>query len=218
MAQAAPAASAPRDSRLDRRKARTRQALIDAAVRLIAEGRGDRASIAEITEEADIGFGSFYNHFDSKEQLFQTTSEEVLERWGQMIDRASAGITDPAERHAVGLRISGRLGWTHPEIAGFLTGAGLDALESPYGLAPRALRDIQAGQAAARFTVPDAGIALSAVAGGLLGLLRICQRHPERVTEASAGQLAEAVLRMLGVPAPEAARLAALPLPPTDTW
>jgi hypothetical protein len=28
-------------------------------VRLIAEGRGDRASIAEITEEADIGFGSF---------------------------------------------------------------------------------------------------------------------------------------------------------------
>jgi hypothetical protein len=32
-------------------------------VRLIAEGRGDRASIAEITEEADIGFGSFYNHF-----------------------------------------------------------------------------------------------------------------------------------------------------------
>ena len=68
-------------------QAQTRQALIDAAVRLIAEGRRDRASIAEITEEADIGFGSFYNHFDSKEQLFQTASEEVLERWGQLIDR-----------------------------------------------------------------------------------------------------------------------------------
>src|SRR5271165_7053754 len=79
MAEAASAASVPRVSRLDRRKARTRQALIDAAVRLIAEGRGDRASIAEITEEADIGFGSFYNHFDSKEQLFQAASEEVLE-------------------------------------------------------------------------------------------------------------------------------------------
>ena len=102
MAEAASAAGAPRVSRLDRRKARTRQALIDAAVRLIAEGRGDRASIQEITEEADIGFGSFYNHFDSKEQLFQTASEEVLERWGQLIDRASAGITDPAELFAVG--------------------------------------------------------------------------------------------------------------------
>ena len=132
MAGAASAADAPKVSRLDRRKARTRQALIDAAVQLIAEGRGDRASIQEITEEADIGFGSFYNHFDSKEQLFQTASEEVLERWGQLIDRGSAGITDPAELFAVGMRISGRLGWTHPDIAGFLTGAGLNALDHPH--------------------------------------------------------------------------------------
>ena len=218
MADAATAASAPKVSRLDRRKARTRRALIEAAVRLIAEGRGDRASIAEITEEADIGFGSFYNHFDSKEQLFQTSAEEVMERWGQMIDRASAGITDPAEVFAVGLRISGRLGWTHPDIAGFLTGTGLDVLDIPVGLAPRALRDIKAGQSAGRFTIPDAEIALSAVAGGLLGLLRMCQRHPERITEASVDQLAEAVLRLLGVPAHEAARLAALPLPDTGRW
>jgi AcrR family transcriptional regulator len=205
-------------SRLDRRKARTRQALIDAAVRLIAEGRGDRASIAEITEEADIGFGSFYNHFDSKEQLFQTASQEALERWGQLIDRASAGITDPAELFAVGTRISGRLGWTHPGIAGFLTGMGLDVLDIPRGLAPRALRDIQAGQATGRFTIPDAQIALSAVTGGLLGLLRMHQRHPERIEESSVDHLTEAVLRLLGVPAPEARRLAALPLPPADTW
>ena len=65
-------------NRLDRRKARTRKALTDAAVQLIAQGRGERASIQEITEAADIGFGSFYNHFASKEELFQTASEEVL--------------------------------------------------------------------------------------------------------------------------------------------
>ncbi|MGA3152197.1 MAG: TetR/AcrR family transcriptional regulator [Streptosporangiaceae bacterium] len=218
MAEAASAAGAPKVSRLDRRKARTRQALTDAAVRLIAEGRGDRASIQEITEEADIGFGSFYNHFDTKEQLFQTASEEVLERWGQMIDRASAGISDPAELFAVGLRISGRLGWTHPEIAGFLAGVGLDLLDIPGGLAPRALRDIQAGQASGRFIAAEAEIALSAAAGGLLGLLRMCQRHPERVNETTVDEFAEAVLRLLGVPAPEAARLVALPLPAIDTW
>ena len=216
MAQAAPAADAPRASRLDRRKARTRQALIDAAVRLIGEGRGDRASIQEITEAADIGFGSFYNHFDSKEQLFATASAEVLERWGQLIDRVSAGISDPAELVAVGVRIAGRLGWTHPDIAAFATGAGLEVLD--IGLAPRALRDIRAGQAAGRFTVPDAEVALSAVAGGLLGLLRLYQQHPDRITETAVDQLAEAVLRLLGVPAPEAARLAALPLPDTGAW
>src|SRR6185312_3890645 len=162
MAEALPAAGAPRVSRLDRRKARTRQALIDAAVRLIAEGRGDRASIQEITDAADIGFGSFYNHFESKEQLFQTASQEVLERWGAMIDRACAGISDPAEIFAVSVRITGRLGWTHPELARFLVGAGLDVLNQPVGLAPRALRDIKAGQAAGRFTVLHAEIELSA--------------------------------------------------------
>src|SRR5208283_5659453 len=115
MAKVAAAGGVPRASRLDRRKARTRQALIDAAVRLIAEGRGERASIQEITEEADIGFGSFYNHFESKDQLFETASSEVLERWGRMIDRASAGITGPAEVFSISLRLSARLSWTHPE-------------------------------------------------------------------------------------------------------
>jgi AcrR family transcriptional regulator len=213
MAKAATAGRGPGASRLDRRKARTRQALIDAAVRLIAEGRGERASIAEITEEADIGFGSFYNHFGSKEQLFGTASGELLEQWGQVIDQACAGIGDPAEMFAVSLRISGRLGWTHPDIARFLTGVGLAALDASRGLAPRALRDIQAGQAAGRFTGTDAEVALSAVAAGLLGLLRLGERHPERVDETSVDQLTAACLRLLGIPGSEAARLAASSLP-----
>ena len=205
-------------TRLDRRKARTRQALIDAAVRLIAEGRGERASIQEITEAADIGFGSFYNHFESKDQLFETASSEVLERWGHMIDRASAGITDPAEVFSISLRLSARLSWTHPEVARFITGAGLDLLDAPGGLAPRALRDIQAGQAAGQFSVADPEVALSAVAGGLIGLLRLHQRHPERLEESSVDELAEACLRLLGLPAAKARRLAGLPLPATEPW
>lgn len=217
-ADGVPASRAEGSNRLDRRKARTRQALLDAAVQLIAEGRGERASIQEITETADIGFGSFYNHFDSKEQLFQTASEEVLERWGQMIDRACAGIADPAQVFAVSLRMSGRLGWTHPEIARFLTGAGLNIVYVPGGLAPRALRDIRAGQASGRFTVLDAEIALSAVAGGLLGLLRKSEGQPDGFDETSVDQLAEATLRLLGVRPNEAKRLSGLPLPVTDTW
>jgi AcrR family transcriptional regulator len=211
-------ADPPRPTRLDRRKARTRQALIDAAVGLIATGRGDRASIQEITDAADIGFGSFYNHFDSKDELFATASAEVLERWGQMIDRACAGISDPAEIFAVSFRISGRLGWTHPDMARFITGSGLSLLEARTGLAPRALRDIRAGQDAGCFAALDADVALCAVAGGLIGLLRLCQDHPERKHEQVVDELTEAILRLLGVPADEAARLAALPIPEQGRW
>ena len=80
------------------------------------------------------------------------------------------------------------------------------------------MRDIKAGQAAGRFTVPDAEIALAAVAGGLLGLLRRFERHPDDVDQGIVDQLAEAMLRMLGVPAGEAERLAALPLPEIGAW
>jgi AcrR family transcriptional regulator len=218
MTQMATTGKASGTTRLDRRKARTRQALIDAAARLIAEGRGQRASIQEITEAADIGFGSFYNHFDSKEQLFRTASEEVLERWGQMIDRACAGLDDPAKVFATSFRISGRLGWTHPDLALFITGAGLDHLDIPRGLAPRALRDIQKGQTAGRFTVTDADVALSTVAGGLLGLLRVHQQHPEQIDETAVDQLTEALLRMLGIPEQEAKRIAGRALPEIGAW
>jgi hypothetical protein len=50
----AAAARTPRFSRLDRRKARTRQALVNAAAQLIAQGREDRASIQEITDAAEV--------------------------------------------------------------------------------------------------------------------------------------------------------------------
>ena len=56
------------------------------------------------------------------------------------------------------------------------------------------------------------------MAGGLLGLLRHGQRYPERVNETTVNQLAEAMLRLLGIPATEAARLAAVTLPDTGTW
>ena len=52
----------------------------------------------------------------------------------------------------------------------------------------------------------------------MLGLLRMCQRHPGRVDETAVDQFAEAELRLLGVPATEAARLVALPLPAIEGW
>lgn len=200
-------------SRLDRRKARTRGALIDAAVRLIMEGRGARASIQEITETADVGFGSFYNHFSSKEELFEAAAEEVLQQWAAAIDAATAGLGDPAEVFAVALRISGRLIWTHPDIAGFITGSGLEVLDRPIGLAARGLADITAGAASGRFLVTVPEVALSAVAGGLIGLLRLHRAEPGRVGDEAVDELAEACLRLLGLPIGEAHRIARLPLP-----
>lgn len=64
MARAAPVITGT-PNRLDRRKARTRAALIGAAQACIAAGKTN-VPILEITQAADVGMGSFYNHFQTK--------------------------------------------------------------------------------------------------------------------------------------------------------
>jgi hypothetical protein len=52
----------------------------------------------------------------------------------------------PAGWGAPGGRGEGIAAGPHPDIAGCLTGTGLDALDIPAGLVPRVLRDIRARQ------------------------------------------------------------------------
>ena len=75
-------------SRSERRKAHTRQKLIDAARALLAEDGAAQASIQEITNAADVGFGSFYNHFESKTELFEAAVADVMEETGRVLDRS----------------------------------------------------------------------------------------------------------------------------------
>src|SRR4026208_398617 len=89
--------AAPQEpNRLDRRKARTRAALIRAAQTLIAEGKTN-VPILEITQVADVGMGSFYNHFETKEQLYEAAVEDVMDGYGQLLDELTANIEEPAE-------------------------------------------------------------------------------------------------------------------------
>ena len=48
---------------------RNRQALIDAGHRVIAEKGIDAATMVEIAELADVGAGTVYNYFASKNEL-----------------------------------------------------------------------------------------------------------------------------------------------------
>src|SRR5919199_5007911 len=83
-------------SRLERRKARTRAALVRAAQALIADGK-TAVSVLEITQAADVGLGSFYNHFETKEQLYQAAVEDALEAHGALLDELTTGLDDPAQ-------------------------------------------------------------------------------------------------------------------------
>lgn len=207
-------AQAPKPaSRLERRKTRTRQALIDAARAVLARQGMAEVSIQELTEAADVGFGSFYNHFGSKDELFHAAIADVLEEHGQLLDELTAGIEDPAEVFAASVRLTGRLADTHPQIARILTRTGLPYLSSDKGLAPRALRDIRRAMDAGRFRPGNPYVALAGAGGAMLGFLQIWIERPDLVDENAADELAEHLLRMYGMNHEDAHAIAHRPLP-----
>src|SRR5450631_3716710 len=148
----------PTENRLDRRKARTRAALIRAAQSLIAEGRTN-VSILEITQAADVGLGSFYNHFETKEALYEAAVEAVTDAYGQLLDQVTAGIEDPAEVFASSFRLTGRLHRREPDFSRVLFNNLPRLLSADDGLAPRARRDVAAAVDAGRFDVADVDVA-----------------------------------------------------------
>ena len=202
-------------NRLERRKQRTRTALIQAAQALIAAGKLN-VPVLEITQAADVGMGSFYNHFDSKEELFEAAVADVLDNHGALLDQLTASIDDPAETFACSFRLTGRLFRRRPQESRILLVSGLNLMTSERGLGPRALRDITEAAAAGRFTVDDPKLAMAVAAGALLGLGKLLQEEPERDDAAAADRVTEDVLRLFGVPAEEAHEICRRPLPDID--
>ncbi|KUH85586.1 MULTISPECIES: TetR/AcrR family transcriptional regulator [unclassified Mycobacterium] len=199
--------------RPDPRKARTRAALIAAGRRLLAEGR-TAVSVQEITNEAGVGFGSFYNHFDSKEELFAEAVASTLDAWGQMRDLVVEGIHDPAEVFATSFRMLGRMQRELPELIRVVLNQGMSVLLTDRGLRPRALVDLQRGIETGRFSVPDADMGLMMSGGALLGLMQLLDADADLDSAQVSDDYVRHVLLMLGLDAGEADRLVALPLPP----
>lgn len=202
-------------NRLQRRKQRTRAALIRAAQGFIAAGNLN-VPVLDITQAADVGMGSFYNHFDSKDQLFDAAVAEVLDFHGALLDRLTASISDPAETFACSFRLTGRLFRRRPQESQILLANGLSLLSSDLGLAPRALRDITAAEQARRFHVEDPDLALAVAGGALLGLGQLLQDQPDRDDAQAADQVTEDVLRLFGMPTDEAREICRRPLPDLD--
>jgi AcrR family transcriptional regulator len=199
-------------NRLERRKQRTRTALVKAAQRLIAEGKVN-VPVLEITKAANVGMGSFYNHFDSKEQLFEAAVADVLDAHGAMLDRLTESIDDPAETFATSFRLTGRLFRRRPQESEILLANGPALLSSDRGLAPRALRDIKAGVDVGRFQVDDPELALATAGGALLGLGILLRDNPDRDDARAADIVTENLLRLFGLGADEAHVVCHRPLP-----
>lgn len=189
-------------TRTERQRERTRRQLLDAGRTLIAAKGVPGLRIQEITEQADIALGSFYNYFPSKEEFLEAIITESLS------DLASATIsnvddaTDPAEVVALAnLRVI-QLAYTEPDFARLIVNIGHS--EALFGAAvhPHARVAVERGIDSGRFDVADVEVLLTTVIGGAFALIReiLDGRHGDHAERA----FARLVLAALGLSAAEA--------------
>ena len=200
----------PPQGRQGRRRAQTRAKLVAAAGALFARQGVDNTRINEITEKADVGFGSFYNHFDSKDAIVEAVLAETIAAQGAALEAVTAGLDDPAETVAVAHRYFVNLAASNPEWAWLLIRFNLSHNIALAALGPFAQRDLERGVSAGRFNVPDKRVALFASGGALLAVMRAVL---DGQAPKNAGRHhAEGILRLLGLSPQDAAEVAGRPM------
>ena len=193
-----------------RRRLETRTRLVRAAREIMARKGVGETSIQEITEQADVGFGSFYNHFASKEAITDAVMEEAIESFGDAADQLARLLGDPAEVLAASVRHAVAKAAADDAWGWFLLRTAL-ARGGGHGLGRRMARDIRIGIDARRFRVEDVPAATLAAGGAVLAT--IAARLHGEIGEDAGERAAAVVLGLLGVAAGEARRIARRPLP-----
>ena len=77
--------------RRERKKLATRQALQDAALRLVAERGLDRVTVEDISEAADVATRTFFNYFSSKEEALLGNAPQNVTTVHRLVVERPAG-------------------------------------------------------------------------------------------------------------------------------
>jgi AcrR family transcriptional regulator len=76
----------------------TRQAILDAAERLLARFGYRKTTVDDVAREAGVGKGTIYLHFAGKEEMTLATIDRIVERLLDRLRRLAGTDAGPAER------------------------------------------------------------------------------------------------------------------------
>ena len=196
--------------RVDRRRTRTRVALLTAGRALLARRDVDGLSVDEIVAAADVAKGSFYNHFADKDVYAREIGAAVRREAERSVVAANRGITDPAARIARALCMFVRYAIDHPDSAQVLwrLNSGATMADAPINRGLRTAVEQARGTRGFADLDVESGVLLT------MGIVVISMRHvleTRAVTPPAlvAARMAEALLRGLGLPKPRARAVAA---------
>ena len=203
------------EARNQGKSARTRGRLMDAAVSVFARVGYEAASVNEIAQAADVANGTFYLHFKSRGDIAATVAFRIAADITRQLDGAMLHIDRAAERTSFATRRFIDLACAEPEWGWALIHAIWYMPELRKQVVAYLRADLQRGVAQGVFKVKIddflvdmfAAMVVTALFGRLRGDV-----GPE-----AGPKVAELQLRMLGVPAASAKRVAWSRMKPVAT-
>jgi AcrR family transcriptional regulator len=200
------AAPAPA-GRTDRKRAQTRSRLVEAAAGVFADRGIEATTIADITEAADVGVGTFYNYFRTKEELTEVVSSQMADLLGEALQAASASREDA--RESLAAIIHEVFAWfaREPVWGRFLLAIGVhhrDVIDRAGGVL---IEVVSRGRRQGVVSEQHAELAVVSIAGLVVAALGFL--HEGLVPSSSRVGFVSHALRMIGVPVAEADALAA---------
>lgn len=200
-----------------RRKMRLR--LIEAAL-VVFNAKGLEATlIDDVISSAGVSRGTFYNYFNTVEELLAALGEELGNDILRAIESTVASYPDPVLRLAEGMRVYLHTLSRYPDVVSFFWRAGFHAI-SPNNLVYDYLPPhIDDGIAAGVLQVADAATAIDIIAGVTLAAARALSTRsvPADYPEQMVGH----ILLALGVRTTAVRKLLASEIPrivlPTDS-
>lgn len=203
--------------RVERRRVNTRASILSAAYKLMSQKGVDRTSIKEVTDLADIGYGTFFNYFETKDEVVLRVLDCAIDDLGRRNDVATAAIKNihPAEVVCISIRLVIRELIENQLWHWSLNQTGLLVNRMRLGFHRFGIRDMNIAIEGGRFRFePDQ---VETGWNVLIWMLVSCAKDIydgySGVESESFGT--ELTLRAMGVPFDDARRLAHLPLPPT---
>jgi AcrR family transcriptional regulator len=134
----------------------TREAILDAAELLFAERGVDGVAVRDLARELKLTPSSLYNHFPSKQALYEAVLERGLQPFAELFSDPDPGpITLDAVRRTVALIVDHLA--EHPHLARLVQRALIEETDSVQELIQRALRPLyEKGLAVVRNVADDA--------------------------------------------------------------
>jgi len=90
------AAGDKKPNRIDRKRIETRNKLLAATLKLMVEKGVEKTTMSDISDEADLGRRTFYNHFSSKEECMIAAAAADIQKHAINVFLHTSKLTDEA--------------------------------------------------------------------------------------------------------------------------